>query len=49
MRYWAEENIENDPQTPFMIVTRSASRKFLYYDQPTVYERAYNARLTREK
>jgi hypothetical protein len=29
MRYRADEKTEKDPQTPFMIVTRSASRKFL--------------------
>ena len=29
-RYLAEEKMENAPQTPFMIVTRSARWKFLF-------------------
>lgn len=29
-RYRADENTENEPQTPFIMVTRSASLKFLY-------------------
>jgi len=32
-RYCADENIDIDPQTPFMMVTRSARRKFLAIDQ----------------
>lgn len=29
MRYLADEKMEKDPQTPFIIVTKSAKRKFL--------------------